>query len=149
MAGLQIRLSSAYRSIEKLDASSLPDFAVLIGRNGIGKTQLLKALAEGAATASEIPRDEIEMYDFASLAPGNSAAVTWQEVRFASSTADAYFTALPAGKSPSELARDIYERCTRPLSPPAHTEFDDGLRRLVRQMQDFSTFRVKGGRLSV
>ena len=51
MAGLQIRLSSAYRSIEKLDASSLPDFAILIGRNGVGKTQLLKALVEGIATA--------------------------------------------------------------------------------------------------
>ena len=60
MAGLQIRLSSAYRSIEKLDASSLPDFAILIGRNGVGKTQLLKALVEGIATASEIPRNEVE-----------------------------------------------------------------------------------------
>ena len=105
MAGLQIRLSSAYRSIEKLDASSLPDFAILIGRNGVGKTQLLKALVEGIATASEIPRNEVEMYDFASFAPGNSAAVSWGAVRFASSAADAYFTALPAGKSPSELAR--------------------------------------------
>ena len=60
MAGLQIRLSSAYRSIEKLDASSLPDFAILIGRNDVGKTQLLKALVEGIATASEIPRNEVE-----------------------------------------------------------------------------------------
>ena len=76
MAGLQIRLSGAYRSIEKLDASSLPGFAILIGRNGIGKTQPLKALAEGAAIASEIPQDEIEMYDFASFAPGNSAPAT-------------------------------------------------------------------------
>ena len=49
MTGLQIRLSSAYQSIEKLDASSLPDFAILISRNGVGKTQLLKALAEGVA----------------------------------------------------------------------------------------------------
>ena len=140
MAGLQIRLSSAYRSIEKLDASSLPDFAVLTCRNGVGKTQLLKALAEGVASASEIPRDEVEMYDFASFVPGNSAAVTWDAVRFASLASDAYFTALPAGKSPSQVACDIYEQCTGLLSPPARTEFDDGLRRLVRQMHDFSTF---------
>ena len=46
------------------------------------------------------------MYDFASFAPGNSAAMSWDAVRFASSAADAYFTALPAGKSPNELARE-------------------------------------------
>ena len=140
MTGLQIKLSRAYRSIARLDAVSLPDFAVLIGRNGVGKTQLLKALAEGQATASEIPRDEVEMYDFASFAPGNSADVRWGAVQFASSTADAYFTALSAGKSPSEVARDIYARCTGPLSSAARNEFDNGLRHLVRQMRDFSTF---------
>ena len=59
MAGLQIRLSSAYQSIEKFNASSLSGFAILIGRNGVGKTQLLKALAEGVATASEIPQEEV------------------------------------------------------------------------------------------
>ena len=80
------------------------------------------------------------MYDFASFAPGNSAAVSWDAVRFASSAADAYFTALPAGKSPSQVARDIYKRCAGPLSLPDRNEFDDGLRRLVRQMPDFSTF---------
>ncbi len=140
MAGLQIELSRPYRSIKTLDAVSLPDFAVLIGRNGVGKTQLLKALAEGKATASEIPKDEVEMYDFASFAPGNSTAVTWDAVRFASSAADAYFTALPAGKSPNELARDLYERCTGSLSLPERKEFDNGLECLVRQMPDFSTF---------
>ena len=140
MAGLQIRLSRAYRSIERLDASSLPDFAVLIGRNGVGKTQLLEALVKGVATTSGIPREKVEMYDFASFAPGISATVTWEAVRFASSTADAYFVALPEGKSPNQLARDIYERCTDPLSLPARNEFDNGLSRLVRQMPDFSTF---------
>ena len=140
MAGIQIKLSGPYRSIGKLDASLLPDFAVLTGRNGVGKTQLLKALVDGVATASGIPREEIEIYDFASFAPGNSAKATWDAVRFASSTADAYFAALPEGKSPNELARDIYKRCTGPLSPVARTEFDNQLRQLVRQMPDFSTF---------
>ena len=145
MDGLEIRLSRPYRSIEKLDVVSLPDFAVLIGRNGVGKTQLFKALVEGVAGASGIPQKEVEMYDFASFAPGNSADVNWDAVRFASSAADTYFTALPAGKPPSEVARDIYEQCTRPLSLPARSEFDEGLRHLVRQMPDFPMFpTVKG-----
>ena len=145
MDGLEIRLSRPYRSIEKLDVVSLPDFAVLIGRNGVGKTQLFKALVEGVAGASGIPQKEVEMYDFASFAPGNSADVNWDAVRFASSAADTYFTALPAGKPPSEVARDIYEQCTRPLSLPARNEFDEGLRHLVRQMPDFPMFpTVKG-----
>ncbi len=34
----EIELNHPYRSIEDLESKDLPDFAVLIGRNGAGKT---------------------------------------------------------------------------------------------------------------
>ncbi len=141
MTTFQISLSRAYKCIQKLDTVSLPDFAVLIGRNGVGKTQLLEALAGGAAVASGVSREGIEMYDFASFTPAKSAAVSWTAVQFATSVADAYFKALPTGKSPSALAADIYKQNTDSLASAPRKQFDDSLRHLVRQIPDFSTFR--------
>ena len=136
--GMQISLARVHRSIKSLAPVELPDFAVLIGRNGVGKTQLLEALAKGAATASDIPASEVEMYDFASFSPGKSAKVAWDAVRFATSTADDYFTRLPNGKSPFEHATEIYARTQIP-SAERH-DFDIRLKRLIAQMPDFSQF---------
>ena len=44
---MRIELRESYKSIETLTTEDLPDFAILIGRNGAGKTQLLDALKEG------------------------------------------------------------------------------------------------------
>ena len=46
---MKIELKQPYKSITTLTATGLPDFTVLIGRNGAGKTQLLDALREGPA----------------------------------------------------------------------------------------------------
>ena len=137
---MKINLPRAYRSIQSLEPVELPNFAVLIGRNGVGKTQLLEALANGTATASDIPVSEVEMYDIATFRPGQSAAVSSSAVRFATSTADTYFTPLPNGKSRSELARDIYGRAVRRISSDERHDFDVRLKRLIVQMRDFSMF---------
>ena len=60
---MNIKLKEPYRSIEVLTAAEVPDFAILIGRNGAGKSQLLTAIKEGQAVIPGINVDEIELYD--------------------------------------------------------------------------------------
>ena len=36
---MKIELRQPYKSIQTLETQELPDFAILIGRNGAGKTQ--------------------------------------------------------------------------------------------------------------
>ena len=51
---MRIDLKQPYKSINTLTTEELPDFAVLIGRNGSGKTQLLNAIKEGRAAIPEL-----------------------------------------------------------------------------------------------
>ena len=71
---MKIELRQRYKSIETLTAEELPDFAVLIGRNGVGKTQLLDALKERWAVIPDIGVGEVEMYDMASFRSPNAGA---------------------------------------------------------------------------
>ena len=47
---MKIELKQRHKSITDLNTEELSDFAILIGRNGAGKTQLLEALNEGNRT---------------------------------------------------------------------------------------------------
>ena len=69
---MRIELTKKYKSIEILTTEELPDFAILIGRNGAGKTQLLDALHEGHAVIPGIAADEIEPYDMVSFRTNNA-----------------------------------------------------------------------------
>ena len=51
---IEITLKRPYLSIGSLSCPQLPDFTVLTGRNGAGKTQLLQAINSGKATVLEI-----------------------------------------------------------------------------------------------
>ena len=64
---MRIELQQAYKSIATLTTEDLPDFAVLIGRNGAGKTQILEALKEGHAVVSGVGLKDIELYDMTSF----------------------------------------------------------------------------------
>ena len=138
---LRIELSHAHKSIRSFDAIELPDFAILIGRNGVGKTHLLEALDNGAVAAAGIQASEVEMYDFASFSPANSASVSYPGVRFATSTVDAYFTPLANGKSRRELAKEIYDDTLESIPSGQRHDFDVELRRSIAEMADFSVFR--------
>ena len=69
---MNIELRQQYKSIATLSTEDLPDFAVLISRNGAGKTQLLEALNEGVARIPGISVDEIELYDMVSFQSPNA-----------------------------------------------------------------------------
>ena len=67
---MKMKLRNPYGSIKRLDACDLPDFAVLIGRNGVGKTQLLTGIAERQITGLAHSTATIEKYDIREFRPG-------------------------------------------------------------------------------
>ena len=71
---MTIELTRPYKSIGTLKTEELLDFAVLIGRNGSGKTQILAALQEGQATIPGISVGDIELYDMASFRAPNATS---------------------------------------------------------------------------
>ena len=100
---MKIELRQQYKSISALTTEDLLDLAVLIGRNGAGKTQILSALAEGVATIPSIGRNEIESYDMVSFHPPNAGGANRNANQFAKATADAYLLSQSGGQPPIEV----------------------------------------------
>ena len=134
---MQIELNHRYKSIETLTTEDLPDFAVLIGRNGAGKTQLLEALRGGAARIPGVGVDEIEMYDMVTFGPPNTSRADRNSYQFAQVTADAYLLSQSGGRSPIEVAAAIYDQFARVDDASVHD-----LREGIRHMPDFTVFAV-------
>ena len=66
-----LTFSSIYKSIVTLDTTEVPNFVVLTGRNGSGKTHLLEALDNGSVKSnltSDYQRD-ILLYDWDNIIP--------------------------------------------------------------------------------
>lgn len=72
---MQLIHKSTHLSIKGLTAAPLPPFAVFIGRNGVGKSQLLDAIAKGRVSTSG--SESIEKYDIDSFRPPSSEPATW------------------------------------------------------------------------
>ena len=87
---MRIDLSRLHKSIATLTTEDLPDFAVLIGRNGVGKTQILDALRQGEATVSDVSENEVEMYDMTSFSVPNTNQGNRGSDQFARNAANAY-----------------------------------------------------------
>ena len=141
---MRIELRQPYKSIEALTTEDLPDFAVLIGRNGAGKTQLLDALKEGEAAIPGIALDQIEKYDMATFRPPNSGEANRHANQFAQMTADVYLLAPPSGQPPIETARAIFDQFSgeveRDSGVRAREDFERNLRDKVRHVPDFTVF---------
>ena len=141
---MQIALKEPYKSITTLTTEGLPDFAVLIGRNGAGKTQLLDALKQGSAEIPGIGVNEIEMYNMASFRPPNTGSAGRHANQFAIGTADAYLLGPSGGRSPIETAAEIFEQCAGDIERNAgiekRYEFVRTLREEVRRLRDFYVF---------
>ena len=132
-----IELNHRYKSIESLTIEDVPDFAVLIGRNGAGKTQLLEALRGGAARIPDVGVDEIEMYDTVTFGPPNTSRADRNSYEFAQVTADAYLLSQSGGRSPIETAAAIYDQFAREDAASVHD-----LREEIRHVPDFTVFAV-------
>ena len=148
---MKIELSQRYKSIATLTCEDLPDFAVLIGRNGAGKTQLLDALKEGEATTPDIAVDEIEKYDMVTFRPPNSGEANRHANQFGQITADAYLLTPPGGQPPIETAAAIFYQFAgqmeRDSDVRTREDFERTLRDEIRQMPDFTVLGT-GDRVS-
>ena len=148
---MRIELNQEYKSIATLTTDELPDFAVLIGRNGAGKTQILEALKEGDATIPGIGVDEIELYDMDSFRPPNSSQANRHGNQFARDTADAYLLSQSGGRRPIETAAAIFDRFASKIEldsgTQARKDFERNLKEEIRQIPDF-TVLATGGRKS-
>lgn len=71
---MRLTFNSPYLSISSFPTVDLPDFTVITGANGAGKTHLLKAIGKGSVRADVAPNPEADakFFDFSTLAPNNT-----------------------------------------------------------------------------
>jgi len=137
---MKIELTQHHKSIQGIETPDLPDFAVLIGRNGAGKTQLLTALKEGDAQIAGVQPHDIDLFDMSSFQAANSGVGTRGSDSFAKSTADTFLTATPDGPSPAQTAKGIFDQFTDEFGADESQEIVANVREGVRQLPDFALF---------
>ena len=149
---MRIKLNQPYKSIATLTTDDLPDFVVLIGRNGAGKTQILAALKGGQAVIPGIGVDDIELYDMVSFRPPNAEVAKPARQQFAKVTSDAYLLAPPGERPPIEIAEDIFDQFIGNIEPTARVEERDefafNFRKRIRRLPDFTVYPLAGDRAS-
>lgn len=77
---MKLTFRSPYLSIRDFPAVEIPNFTVITGLNGTGKTHLLKAVTEGAVAADcapQIPSD-VRFFDWSTLVPQDSGSFSSQ-----------------------------------------------------------------------
>ena len=151
---IQIEFKEPYLSIKNLRNCELPDFTVLIGRNGVGKTQLLEAITrvKVQVTVSNLPISEIKMYNLGSFRPLDSNRASWGDCTSAESAVEKYFNSSVKGtSSPVVVAKNIFEEI---LSGFGLTEgsdnrlqFEDEFRNGISSQEGPIVFVIQGNRL--
>ena len=140
---IEIILNQQHLAIETLACSELPDFAVLTGRNGAGKTQLLQALLSGHAVVQGISPHEIDSYDMASFRIPNNVAGNRQANQFARTTAYDYLEG-DRGPPPIAIAAKIFEHHTARIEQEnganERDEFVRNLHERINRTPDFNVF---------
>lgn len=141
---MRINLQQPYMSIASLETKELPNFAVLIGRNGAGKTQLLAALKDGHAVMDGTSSKDIELYDMVSFHSSNSGPANRNANQFAKVTADKYLLAQPGDQALIETATEIFrqyaEDIERTSGVEQRDEFMRDLREEIKDLPDFTVF---------
>ena len=105
---MRLRLDSPFKSILQLEACELPDFSVLLGRNGAGKSQLLSGIYGRQITGAVHKLDAMEGYDITSFRIRSSESAGYGSSLFAETTAQR-FLVRTGDQSPSELAHEIFD----------------------------------------
>ena len=146
---MRIDLRRPYKSIWSLTAEELPDFVILIGRNGAGKSQLLEALEQRFAVIPNISVAEIEKYDMGSFRTPNASEANRHSNQFARDTADAYLLHRLGGTSPIERALKIFNQFASEIEQTsdgqARDNFVCNLSDEIRQVPDFDVFAAQDG----
>ena len=106
---MKLKLIKPYLSIEQLNEFELPDFAVLIGRNGVGKTQILDAIAQKHISVLGSVDFKIEKYDFNSFQPKSGGQANWEQIKLFDLAVQKFFSPNDGSTALVEVARKIYE----------------------------------------
>ncbi|MYC16557.1 MAG: ATP-binding protein [Gemmatimonadetes bacterium] len=140
---MRIKFEQPYLSIKNLNEIDLPDFTMLIGRNGVGKTQLLEAIKQGYVSVAGISSSEIEMYDLDSFRLTDSRDANWESSSFASRVAEKYFTQ-GADLAPVKTAKKIFKQVISDFGliegSDSRRQFEEELRNTIVGMQAFGEF---------
>ena len=147
---MKIELNRSYLSIKKLATVDLPDFTVLIGRNGVGKTHLLEAIKAGHASIPGIQTSEIEKYDIRSFQPKESEGTGWDGANFAQKTVEKYFSTSP-DSTLVNIAERVFLENFDELNPDdgfeSRKQFAEAIRREISKIPDFDLFpRMKANK---
>lgn len=76
---MKLSLVRPYKSLRAFDSIDLPDFTVITGTNGAGKSQLLNALFDGAIAVEDVAHNPqhnrlIRLFDASTLVPADTGA---------------------------------------------------------------------------
>ena len=125
---MHVKLKNRMPSIQQMDDFHLPDFAVVIGRNGVGKTQLLKAIAGGSVVISEVSSSDVKLYDINSFQPQDSGKGGWGHASFFHMTVARYFSA-ESGLPLIQVSKEIFTETLNKLGlvhdPSGRNEFEE------------------------
>ena len=140
---MHVTLNYPIPSIKEMGEFDLPDFAVLVGRNGVGKTQLLRAIAAGGANIDGLPSSHIEMYDIDTFRPNEGENGGWGSSVFFHTTIEAYFSA-KSGPPLVEVAGRIFNETLQRwgLNDDANKrfKFEQAIHNVIFNGGDFGTF---------
>ena len=145
---MHFSLNYPFACVKSLDAFELPEFAILIGKNGVGKTRLLSGIQDGSIAVSGLPREDIEFFNFTSFRSGDSGAASWETSEFHRQVVERYFT--PSAGSPLvEVAERIFqktlERFELSRDVERRREFVEAIRSEIRSLPDFQILENFGG----
>lgn len=126
----------------------LPDFSVLVGRNGVGKTQLLDAIATGHATVSNVQKSKIERYDMNTFQVNESGSAGWRNSSFAEITVESYFSSA-YGNSLADDSKEIFAAVRDGYGfkegADDFREFENTIRTKIRSIPEFSVIKPFSG----
>ena len=140
---MHIALKTPYLSIKEMNEFDLPDFAVLIGRNGVGKTHLLDAIAKGHASADSISTSEISKYNLDSFQPKEPKAARRYDSSFTARTLEQYFfsrSGRSLANTSKQILEDIREQFGLKQGSVEFRAFEEKVRQHLRRMPAFSRF---------
>ena len=140
---MRIELKQSFLSIKGLNAVELPDFTMLIGRNGVGKTHLLSAIKNGHVTVSEVPISEIEFFDLDSFKPQDSPTASWGSSSFAERAAEGFF-AQQSDLAPMAAAKQIFCKTVKEFGltegSAGRRQFESRLRNEIAEIETLDNF---------
>ena len=145
---MHFSLNRNFSSIKALGSFELPEFAVLIGKNGVGKTQLLRGIAGGHIAVSGIDSRNILYHDFTSFNSAKPEKQSGRDVELVRVAVEKYFTPVD-GEPLIDVADRIFNETLEKVGLSGDVErrgdFEGTLRCNLRQFDESMNFgSIKG-----